>query len=73
MVYYGHVMRREEEHVVRRVMTKEIPGERKRGRPKTRWKGVCRRDVQTVGRRAGEGGDGAYWRARIYNHTGHPR
>ena len=27
---YGHVTRREEEHVVRRVMTKEIPGKRKK-------------------------------------------
>ena len=30
------------------------------------------RDVQTVGLRAGEGGDGAYWRVRINNHTGDP-
>ena len=36
--WYGHVMRMEEDHVVRRVMTKAIPGKRKRGRPKTRWK-----------------------------------
>ena len=68
--WYGHVMRREEEHVVRRVMTKEIPGKRKRGRPKTRWEDLCRRDMQTVGLRAGEQGDRAYWRARTYNHTG---
>ena len=32
----GHVMRMEEDHVVRRVMTKVIPGKRKRGRQKTR-------------------------------------
>ena len=70
--WYGHVMRREEEHVVRRVMTKETPGRRKRGRPKTRWKGVRRRDMQAVGLRAGEEGDGAHWRARIYNHTSDP-
>ena len=44
----------------KRVMTKEIPGKRKRGRPKTRW-------------RAGEEGDRAYWRARIYNDTGDSR
>ena len=66
-------MRREEEHAVRRVMTEEIPGKRKRGRPKTRWKDVCRRDMQTVGLRAGEEEDRAYWRARINNHTGDPR
>ena len=29
-----HVMRMEEDHVVRRVMTTTIPGKRKRGRPK---------------------------------------
>ena len=46
--WYGHVMRMEEDHVVKRVMTKAIPGKRKRGRPKTRWKDVCKRDMQTV-------------------------
>ena len=33
--WYGHVMRMEEDHVVRRVMMKAIPGKRKRGRSKT--------------------------------------
>ena len=56
---YDHMMRREEEHVERRVMMK--------GKPKTRWKDVCRRDMQTVGLRAGEEVDRAYWRARINN------
>ena len=60
--WYGHVMRMEEDHVVRRVMTKAIPGKRKRGRPKTRWKDVCKRDMQTVGLREGDEGDRAYWR-----------
>ena len=57
--------------LVKRVMTKEIHGKRKRGRPKTRWspKDVCRRDMQTVGLRAGEEGDRAFWRAMINNHT----
>ena len=49
--WYGHVMRMEEDHVVRRVMTKAIPGKRKRGWPKTRWKDVYKRDMQTVGLR----------------------
>ena len=52
--WYGHVMRMEEDHVVKRVMTKAIPGKRKRGRPKTRWKDVCKRDMQTVGLREGD-------------------
>ena len=33
---YGHVMRREEHRVVRRVMEMEVQGRRKRGRPRRR-------------------------------------
>ena len=69
----GHVMRMEEDHVVKRVMTKAIPGKRKRGRPKTRWKDVCKRDMQTVGLREGDAGDRAYWKEMINNHSGDPR
>ena len=71
--WYGHVMKMEEDHVVKRVMTKAIPGKRKRGRPKTRWKDVCKRDMQTVGLREGDAGDRAYWKEMINNHSGDPR
>ena len=62
-----------EDHVVKRVMTKAIPGKRKRGRPKTRWKDVCKRDMQTLGLREGDEGDRAYWKEMINNHSGDPR
>ena len=68
--WYGHVMRMEEDHLVRRVMTKAIPGKRKRGRPKTRWKDVCKRDMQTVGLREGDEGERAYWKETINNYDG---
>ena len=71
--WYGHVMTMEDDHVVKRVMTKAIPGKRKRGRPKTRWKDVCKRDMQTVGLREGDAGDRAYWKEMINNHSGDPR
>ena len=32
--WYGHVLRREEEYVGKRVMVMEMLGERRRGRPK---------------------------------------
>ena len=48
-------------------------GERKRGRAKTRWKDVCKRDMQTVGLREGDEGDRAYWKETINNHSGDPR
>ena len=71
--WYGHVVRMEEDHVVRTVMTKVIPGKRKIGRPKTRWKDVCKRDMHTVGLRKGDEGERAYWKETIDNHSGDPR
>ena len=35
--WYGHALRREEENVGKRVMAMEVPGKRRRGRPKWRW------------------------------------
>ena len=35
--WYGHALRREEEYVGKRVMVMEVPGKRRRGRPKRRW------------------------------------
>ena len=34
---YGHVLRREDEYVGKRLMAMEVPGKRRRGRPKRRW------------------------------------
>ena len=34
--WYGRVMRREEEHILRKMMKMDIPGKRKIGRPKSR-------------------------------------
>ena len=39
--WYGHVLRREDEYVGKRVMAMEVPGKRRRGRPKQRRDG-CR-------------------------------
>ena len=64
--WYGHVMRMEEDD-------ESDTGERKRGRPKTRWKDVCKRDMHTVGLREGDEGDRAYWKGTINNHSGDPR
>ena len=43
--WYGHVMRRDQEYVRRRVMKMELPEKRKRGKPKRRFLGVVKEDI----------------------------
>ena len=43
--WYGHALRREEEYVGKRVMVMEVPGKRRRGRPKRRWLDNIRNDL----------------------------
>ena len=41
----GHVLRREDEYVGKRVMAMEMPGKRRKGRPKQRWLDSIRNDL----------------------------
>nr|XP_053619323.1 uncharacterized protein LOC128680302 [Plodia interpunctella] len=43
--WYGHVMRREENNIVRKVMDVKLNGKRNRGRPKKRWIECIRQDM----------------------------
>ena len=43
--WYGHVMRRDQEYVGRKMMEMELPGKRKRGRPKRRFLDVVKEDM----------------------------
>ena len=47
--WYGHVMRRDQEYIGRRVMEMELPGKRKRGRLKRRFPDVVKEDMGEVG------------------------
>ena len=49
LIWYGHVMRRDGEHILRKVLRADTPGKRKRGQLKTRWKDACQRDLQSTG------------------------
>ena len=42
---YGHVMRIDKEYVGRKIMGMELPGKRKRGRPKRRYLDVVKEDM----------------------------
>ena len=46
--WYGHVSRREDEYVGKRVMGMEVPGKRRRGRPKRRWLDSIRNDLSAT-------------------------
>ena len=41
--WYGHVIRREDDNILKKAMMMEVLGQRKRGRPKMTWKGRWRR------------------------------
>ena len=47
--WYGHVMRRDQEYVGRKMMEMELLGKRRRGRPKRRFVDVVKKDMGEVG------------------------
>ncbi len=61
---------KDEEHILRKVLRMDIPGKRKRGRPKTRWKDTCQRDLKSTGLRAGEE---TMWRRKIISYRAYRR
>ena len=60
--WYGHVKRREEDFVGKRMMEMAVPGRRKRGRPRRRWMDLVREDMERVGAREGDEVDRVKWR-----------
>ena len=46
--WYEHVMRRDQEYVGRKMMEMELPGKKKRGRPKRRFLDVVKEDMEKL-------------------------
>ena len=68
--WYGHVIRRDQEYVGRKMMEMELPGKRKRGRPKGRFLDVVKEDIGKVGAKEMDMEDRKMWRMMI--RCGHP-
>ena len=48
---YGHVLRREDDHLLRRALDFEVEDQRKKGRPKRTWKKQVKEKSMKVGLR----------------------
>ena len=68
--WYGHVMRRDQEYVGRKMMEMELPGKRRRGKPKRRFLDVVKEDMKEVGAKEMDIEDRKMWRMMI--RCGHP-
>ena len=59
---YGHLKRREEGYVGKRMVEMAVPGRRKRGRPRKKWMDLAREDMEKVGARKGDEVGRVKWR-----------
>ena len=69
LTWYWHVLGREEEYVGKRVMVMEVPGERRRRRPKRRWLDNIKNDLSERELSGEEAQDRVKWRRllKCYN------
>lgn len=65
--WYGHLLRRDEDHAGRHTMGVEVQGRRKRGRPRKRWKDCVRGDLHEKGIDEAEVQDRNRWKRLIRN------
>jgi len=59
--WFGHVLRRETEYIGRRMLEMDLPGRRRRGRPKRRYMDAVKEDLNEVGASVEDAGDRMRW------------
>ena len=63
--WYGHVIRRENDNILKKAMMIEVNGQPKRGRPKMTWKRQVEESVKKVGLKIEEAADRTRWREGV--------
>ena len=63
--WYGHVIRRDDDNILKKAMMLKVNGKRKRGWPKMTWRKQVEESVKEVGLRIEEAGDQTRWREGV--------
>ena len=63
--WYGHVLRRDDEHVLRKALEFEVRGKRKPGRPKKTWKMQVEEESKSVSLVKKDAMNRARWRMGV--------
>jgi len=62
---YGHLLRRDDGHVLRKALGFEVRGKRKQGRPKKTWKTQVEKEGKSVGLEKKDAINQARWRVGV--------
>ena len=63
--WYGYVIRRDDDNILKKTMTLEVNGQRKQGRPKMTWRRQVEESVKKVGLKIEEAADRMGWREGV--------
>ena len=63
--WYGHVIRMNDDNVLKKAMMMEVNGKRKRGRPKLTWRRQVEESVKKVGLKIEEAADRTRWKEGV--------
>ena len=63
--WYGHVLRRDDGHVLRKALEFKVKGKRKRGRPKKTWKMQVEKESKSFGLEKKDSMNRARWRVGV--------
>ena len=60
--WYGHVLRRDDGHVLRKALEFEVKGKRKRRRPRKTWRSQVEKESKNVGLKKEDAKNRVRWR-----------